>query len=199
MGAWNVAILNPKWIASEIMKIPAGTPIPMELGLGPSISVKAKIADLIFIPSSERLLISPSKEDEEMFKGTDEAVEKIYSLLPYTPIEAVGYNFLYELEENEDFLVGINFQASHYNEMYKDIGASAGSESAIQHSLALFDDAYVILNLLLKISGKKKLLSFNYHYQVNDNKEKIKQSLNKFYKNYKHSQTVTQKLIKVVI
>jgi hypothetical protein len=190
--------LNPKWIASEIMNIPTGTSIPMELGLGPSISVRSKIADLVFIPSSERLIVNPSKEDEELFKHTDEAITRLYNLLPYTPIEAIGYNFQYELEENEDFTIDIDFQASRYNEIYKNIGASAGTESAILHSLALHDDAYVVLNLQLKISGKRKLLSFNYHYQINYSKEKIQKSLNKFYNNYKHSQTVAQSIIKEV-
>ena len=155
VGAWNTAILNPKWIASEILKLPQGTSIPMELAVGPAMSVRAKIADLYFIPSSDKLIINPSKEDEELFKLADTAINTLYNTLPYTPIEAIGYNFLYELEENEDFAVDINFEASRYNELYKTINASAGHESTIQHSLSLNNDAYVVLNLLLKKSGKR--------------------------------------------
>jgi hypothetical protein len=126
----------------------------------------------------------------------DKSIDDLYATLPYTPIEAVGYNFLYELEESENFVMDVDFEASHYDKIFKTIKASAGTESVIQHSLSLNDDAYVILNLQHKISSKKKFLTINYHYQTNNDKERIKNSLAKFYSNYKHSKLISSKLIK---
>lgn len=191
-----MAILNPKWIASEILRLPKGTSVDMELGIGPALSVRAKIADLYFIPSNERLIVNPSKEDEKLFQLVDKSIDDIYRTLSYTPIEAIGYNFLYELEENENFVMDVDFEASHYDKIFATIKASAGTESVIQHSLSLSEDAHVILNLQHKISAKRKFLTINYHYQTNNDKERIKNSLAKFYLNYKHSKLIFSKLIK---
>ncbi len=167
----------------------------MELGVGPGISVRAKISDLFFVPTSDRLIVNPSREDEDLFKLADNAIENLYNILPYTPIEAIGYNFLYVMEDTEDFAIDLKFEASNYNALFKGFGASAGSESVLQHSLVLLDDEYVVLNLQMKVSGNKKSIAFNYHYQASNDKTKIEQALNKFYKKYKHSQDTISNLI----
>ncbi|MCK5506162.1 MAG: hypothetical protein KAJ10_13440, partial [Thermodesulfovibrionia bacterium] len=195
VGAWNVAILNPRWIATEILKLPMSTAIPMELGVGPGISVRAKIADLFFVPASDRLIINPSREEEALFKLTDQAIENLFEVLPHTPIEAIGYNFLYSLDDDEDFAIDVKFEASNYDALFKKFNASAGQESVVQHSLVILDDSYVVLNLQMKILGKKKLLVFNYHYQAKNDKARIKQAINKFYKNHRHSQDSLSSLI----
>lgn len=196
VGAWNLAILNPRWIASEILKLPEGTQFPIEMAIGPSISLKANISDLFIVPGSDRIIVNPSKEDKALFKLADKVVNDLYATLPYTPITAIGYNFVYELEEDEAFAIAMNFDAAQYGDVFKTFGAAAGSASMVQHSLALYEDAYVVLNLVQKIEVRKKVVSMNYHYQINNDKEKVKHSLNKFLSNYEHSQTVISKLIK---
>ncbi|KJU86848.1 hypothetical protein MBAV_000962 [Candidatus Magnetobacterium bavaricum] len=196
MGAWNVAILNPKWIANEIMKLPIETAILMELGVGTTLRLRAKIADLFFIPTNERLILNPSKEDDEVFKLADSAVNKLYNTLPYTPIEAIGYNFTYELDEREDFSVDIKFELPCLNDFYKDIEASAVLESEVHHALKLSNDAYVIFNITLRIVSDKKIVAINYHYQTDNDRGRIEHALDKFYINYKHSQLAISRLTK---
>ena len=160
-----------------------------------NISIRAKIKDLFFIPTTEKLIINPSKADEDLFKLADTVTLKLYKTLPYTPIAAIGHNFSYELEEGETFSIDIDFSAYYCKEIYKNVGASPGPVSLIQHSLFLRDDTHVILNLSFKMTEEKRILSMNYHYQVDNDSDKIKHALSKFYKNYQNSELTSSKLI----
>jgi hypothetical protein len=196
VGAWNLAILNPRWIATEILKLPEKTQIPIEMAIGPSISLKASISDLFITPGSDRIIISPAREDKALFQVADKIINDLYATLPHTPITAIGYNFSYELEEGEEFAIAISFEATRFSDVFKTFGAAAGSSSMIQHSLALYEDAYVVLNLVQKMEETKKSVAMNYHYQTNNDKKQIENSLNKFLSSYKHSQAAISKLIK---
>ena len=166
----------------------------MELAFGISTNIRAKIRDLFFVPTAEKLIINPSKEEEELFQIADTAASALYETLPYTPITAIGHNFSYELEESETFSLTIGFSASNCEEMYKDI-AKPGNNSLVQHSLFLSKDSYVVLNLSFKIIDDKKIISMNYHYQVNNDNNRIKHALGKFNQNYQHSKIITSQLI----
>ncbi len=168
----------------------------MELSIGISTKIRAKIKDLFFIPTPEKLIINPSKEEEELFKLADKAASTLYDTLSYTPIAAIGHNFSYELEENEAFSIDINFGAVNFKDIYNEISASPDNSSFIQHSLYINDDTDVVLNLSCKIIDGKRYLSMNYHYQVNNNNEKIRNGLSKFHKNYIHSKITNSKLIR---
>jgi hypothetical protein len=167
----------------------------MELAVGISTNIRAKIRDLFFIPTAEKLIINPSKEKEELFQLADTAASALYETLPYTPITAIGHNFSYELEESETFSLSIDFSVSNCEELYKNIDVKTGNNSLVQHSLFLSKDSYVVLNLSFKIIDDKKIISMNYHYLVNNDNNRIKHALGKFNQNYQHSKIITSQLI----
>lgn len=175
--------------------MPAGSSLPIEMAIGPSITFKAKIADLFFIPGNERIIINPAMEDQALFTKSDQLMEKLYKTLPYTPISAIGYNFLYELENEEDFKIPL-CDLYQYNDVFKSFEAVAGPASTIQYSLAMDNDAYVLLSIVQKQETKKKVLSMNYHYQVNNESSKITHALKRFLFSYEHSKITSSNLIK---
>lgn len=147
------------------------------------------------MPSSDKLIIIPAEEKEDLFKLADTAVLELYKTLPFTPIEAVGYNFVYELDAGESFALAMDFSGARNNEVYKKIGVSAGSVSLLQHALIPDEDKAVVLNMSYKIADDKKLLVMNYHYQVQNDSNKVDQSLGNFLKAYRHSKSVSSKMI----
>lgn len=198
LGAWNTAILNPMWLAQKVFDLPQDAQMPMELSggiLGIPTYFRAQIKGLYIIPTAEKFIINPSKEEEALFELTDIAVSKLYNILPHTPILALGHNFSYEIEGDEVFSLDFDFSAYHWGKIYKNIEASPASEALIQHSLYLMGDPYVILNISFKIAGEKKFLNLNYHYQVDNDSDKIKNALGKFRQNYKHSKLISITLI----
>lgn len=167
----------------------------MELAVGPALQVRAKIKDVYFIPSSDKLIMIPAEEKEELFELADTSVLELYKTLPYTPIEAVGYNFTYELDAGESFSLAMDFSGSRNDKVYKKIGASAGSVSLLQHALIPDEDKAVILNVSYKIADERKLLILNYHYRVQNDSNKANHSLGNFLKMYRHSKSVSSKMI----
>lgn len=177
------------------MKCPPKTNVEMELAVGTALQVRAKIKNLFFLPSADKLIISPAEESEDLFKLADTAASELYKTLPYTPIEAVGYNFAYELESGESFSLPVDFSGVRNKDVYKNIGASASSVSLLQHALVPEDDTAAVLNMSYKIAEEKKLLIMNYHYQVQNDGDKISHALGTFLKNYRHSKAVSSKMI----
>jgi len=166
------------------------------MALGTAVNLRTKIKDIYFMPTSEQLIINPSLEESALFKLAEEAAATLYETLPHTPVRAVGYNFSYELERKEDFLLDVGFTPSKYKDLFKSINAKPGDALIVQFPLALEEDKDAVLNLTLKVTGVNKALSMNYHYQVDGDPEKTKRALNKFHKNYLHSKALQSSLIK---
>ena len=195
MGAWNVAILNPQWVAKNIFETKEGTHIPTEISIGTTANFRYQIENLYFLPAPDKLIINPVKEDDKTIKHIDKACLDLFELLPHTPITAIGNNYAYKLEENENFSLDINFETSNLKETYEIIETVPSTSSSLKHSLTLNDDSDVILNLSYKISEKQKEIHMNYHYQVDNKTEKIKHALCMFHKNYQHAKLIESKLI----
>jgi hypothetical protein len=195
VGAWNLAILNPKWFANEIMNVPKGTKFEIEMGVGPTMQLRAKIEGLIFIPSADRVIIAPAEENVDLIKFADSSALKLHTILPYTPIDGIGYNFTYELEENESFAGAVDFSTEYNKEAYKKFNGSAASTSTMLHSVKIADEPSVVLNLTYRIVEGQLSLIMNYHYSIGFDKEKVKDALGKFYRCYEHSKLVSSVLI----
>jgi hypothetical protein len=194
VGSWNLAILNPKWFADQIMHVPPGTQFKVEMAVGPTLQLRATIDGLIFIPAIDRVIMAPREETDELIRLVDNAAVDLYKKLPYTPIEAVGYNFTYELEEHEAFSGVVDFRTEVYEEVYKKLDCKSASTSTMLHSIQIGDEPG-LLNLTYKIAEGRKALVLNYHHPVEFSAEKINSALGKFYANYQHSKLVSSILI----
>jgi len=196
VGAWNTAILNPNWIAKEILILGEGEQISVEYSADIPIRFRIKIKDLYFIPNNDRLIINPSVLDNKLFELVNQSSLELYNKLPYTPITAIGHNFVYELDDDENFYPQIDFSVAKNRELYKTFHASPGSQSILRHSLLLEQDKFVILNLAFKQENGRKILDMNYHYQVDEDPNKIRHSLSRFFDNFNNSEFTKSQLIK---
>ena len=196
LGSWNSAILNPKWLSEKVFDIKEET-YNMEISMDMFLKTRIKIQDIYFMPTQNNLTIFPSnnvKDVQESFKLIEKATQKIFELLPFTPISAIGHNFIYELGESEVFSLELHFQGANYSALYKKISGKPIESSLVKHTIVLDEDNLVQLNINYK-TETKKTLELNYHYKVDDNNDKIKYSLSRYFLNYQHSQNVVDNLI----
>ena len=196
LGSWNSAILNPKWLSEKVFDIKEET-YNMEISMDMFLKTRIKIQDIYFMPTQNNLTIFTSnnvKDVQESFKLIEKATKKIFELLPFTPISAIGHNFIYELGESEVFSLELHFQGANYSALYKKISGKPIESSLVKHTIVLDEDNLVQLNINYK-TETKKTLELNYHYKVDNNNDKIKYSLSRYFLNYQHSQNVVDNLI----
>ena len=196
LGSWNSAILNPKWLSEKVFDIKEET-YNMEISMDMFLKTRIKIQDIYFMPTQNNLTIFTSnnvKDVQESFKLIEKATKKIFELLPFTPISAIGHNFIYELGESEVFSLELHFQGANYSALYKKMSGKPIESSLVKHTIVLDEDNLVQLNINYK-TETKKTLELNYHYKVDNNNDKIKYSLSRYFLNYQHSQNVVDNLI----
>jgi len=196
LGSWNSAILNPKWLSEKVFDIKEET-YNMEISMDMFLKTRIKIQDIYFMPTQNNLTIFTSnnvKDVQESFKLIEKATKKIFELLPFTPISAIGHNFIYELGESEVFSLELHFQGANYSALYKKISGKPIESSLVKHTIVLDEDNLVQLNINYK-TETKRTLELNYHYKVDNNNDKIKYSLSRYFLNYQHSQNVVDNLI----
>jgi hypothetical protein len=194
LGAWNTAIVNPKWLATEILKLPATHPYAVELQVDSTANIRAKIDRLLFIPTSDKLVISPTEDDPELFKLADQSMENLIATLPHTPIIAIGYNFNYLIPPDEKIAVDLNFNLSGLHNLYKGIGSSTSIKALIQHSLIFGKYNNLIMNISYSTDNGSFKIAMNYHYQINTDKNILPDAIGKFHEFYVHSQMSISKL-----
>jgi len=156
---------------------------------------KTTIRNINFIPTPDRLTISPNIDDSGVFKLIGEKSEILCKKLPHTPISSLGHNFSYELEDEERFTLELDFTSSSFSDLYKQIKATPKQESVLAHSLLIEKDPDVVLHVSFHARDGKRTLQLNYHYEIKDDIEKAQKVLGNFYDNYLHSKLANEKLI----
>ena len=56
-------------------------------------NIRVKLGDVYIMPSSDKLVFTPIKPDEGVFKIIEETSLSIFQNLKHTPIVAIGTNF----------------------------------------------------------------------------------------------------------
>lgn len=184
-------------MASHIYKIQKDQKFEYKINIDESRqNVRYMFGDIIFFPTWDKLTISPDKNkiDDKTVKDIGDYASKICETLPHTPIDALGHNFICELQPGQSFAIGNEFNSLTYNDMYKKVNLTPTSNSLLTHSLSIEGRKNVILNVSYTTSDKKTL-SLNYHYQINNNSDLAIEVTKKYFINYEHSLKLLSNLI----
>lgn len=194
VGGWNINILQPPWMAQQLFE-PAGKKFDVEMAVGAGMQLRVRINDLYILPGIDRIIFNPVREDEDLFSLADTVAAKLFEILPHTPIDGIGYNFAYSLDDSENFAISDNFKGENRNDVYNRFNASATSATVLQHSVLVEVFPIALLNIIYKYDKNSRVLTLNYHYQLDCKRDKIKSALNHFTKCYLHSKTICRELI----
>lgn len=185
-GNWNVAILTPQWIQTQFPTFNTEKNIPIEIGINIR-DIRYEIQNLIINPRPDKLIVSPKFETKECFNNLIKLTEGILKKLTHTPIQAVGTNHAYILDEKEKIGQIFNDSAKT-DEFYSTIGKKYSGTSVIQHVLTESDKQ---ITIYYNISSNAKMISFNYNRNTNNIDEVIK-----FAKDFKNHNSDTKNIIK---
>ena len=95
VGAWNTRIFNIAWLGEFIFP---GSTVNAYVSLVPGLPTKIAAENIEVIPTEERLLIRPTRADEETIQRLEDKSKEILRLLSHTPVRAVGVNMTYRTD-----------------------------------------------------------------------------------------------------
>lgn len=163
VGNWNMAILNPDWVASEILE---KEQVGIEALIGPGMPSYRYISDeFIIIPRPDRVTISSTLTTPASLNRVESLACTVLEKLPVTPISAIGVNFGYMEEEvielAEIFAISDRMKIA-------DAGLDV-FESTIVRSMK-FDEKMLNLRISQKEDGNIRI-HLNYHKAVSSAEE----------------------------
>jgi hypothetical protein len=100
IGAWNLAILTPSCIATDLFSLPVGTPIEVQVPMDGTGPLRVQHDGIIVSPSRSQLVITPGDPVPSKLKQASRIAVKAIELLPRTPMHAVGINLRYRVEQS---------------------------------------------------------------------------------------------------
>lgn len=161
-GNWNNKIFTANWVAANLFNLPPGRSI--EALITPEMNIGYKEQGVIIFPYDHLIEIQIEKlKEEKSFGVAINILNKLYDLLPHTPIKGVGINFTYIIE-NE--LIFIN----KYLEFIESIPGDFVNRQIIVGK----DTSDRKLNVLIDFIDNKNRVQFNFHY---DNFKKHPQNI----------------------
>ena len=154
-GSWNKRIFTPAWVASNLFELEkneievAFNPAEMDMGY----SYNNKV---VLFPRDNSIEIKVNVIDEESKIFSVNLINKILSLLPQTPIRALGFNIRYVFKKDEDYPIvnRMNQIICNYDEF---------STNQIKFSKE-FDNYQ--LNLITEIKANEYIINFNFHHRL---------------------------------
>lgn len=164
LGIWNPAILNPVWLAQNVHETAAGQGVQVQAEqflLVPGQPPRFTVFGIRYTPSRNRLVIHPTEVTEENFGLAQRVAGRILSLLPHTPIAAVGQNFEFVEEHPAPEQLTI-FDAA--NDLAERCDFDFESVSKQLTTSMRTEDRLV--NLTRLNTGGQLRLKFNFHYDV---------------------------------
>ena len=97
VGSWNVAILNPDWVARDLFGVNA-VEAQILIADGQT-SLKYKVGNVSISPQPSRVIISSLAGTDECLQESEGIAARLLERLPVTPVAAVGVNFGYTEEQ----------------------------------------------------------------------------------------------------
>jgi hypothetical protein len=195
LGSWNIAIINPFWLKKEFSElIEEEEKIIAEIIFGQNQKIRYNIKkkNSIIIIENNRLMISSKLINKENLLFVVNLGLGIFKKLPHTPITAIGHNFSYEINENEDFVINQFINTKEEFNFYNEFIKSDIIETQIKHTFYYKDYQ---LNIIYNNQKNNKNINFNFNYPTNSIDNTIN-AIKAFEQHYKESNQLITKVIK---
>jgi hypothetical protein len=163
VGKWNRFILSPQWVGKNIFEEPGlQVEFALNLELPPRYTSNEKFIRMV--PAEDRVIFFPLKQTDECLLEIEKRADKLFELLPHTPMTAFGINFGF-IETSNTKLYEI-FNIVDNGNLGK-VGCEL-KETSISRNF-LYGGSNLNLKITLKID--KVSFDFNFHYAVKNASE----------------------------
>jgi hypothetical protein len=158
-GSWNMAILNPSWMAREIF---CADPITVEVVVGEgTLALRYSHHNVAITPHPERIIFNATDASEAGLQTVEELACRLLEKLPVTPLVGVGINFGFEEDDvrrdvSEIFNIRDTGKFAEHN--------LPVSRSSIIRQIDDYDDRQI--NFRMSLENAILRMHFNFHKPV---------------------------------
>lgn len=164
VGAWNRAIFTPAWIGQNLFRLPAGTPIPVEIPIHARAPwrVRHDQEQLAVLVGNANLEIAVDSCDYAHLDAARSYATRAISELPKTPLSAAGYNVRWRIIDISPEVAGLAG-----GDLDPRIGRTGLTilDRSVRRSVT-FRDGVINLELSLSANGDATL-QLNFHMDSN--------------------------------
>jgi len=165
VGSWNTRLLNITWISKFLFD---GEEVVGEFSAIPGLPDRFSREGIRILPSEDRLIIAPTNFKDELFARVEEKAVRILQMLQYTPLRAVGVNYVF-IEDEPVPAIDEIFSSAGQDPLTQHLGGPL--KTIIQRSF-VYNDGTV--NISLAKENTETQISINYHWQIIEPTEAVK-------------------------
>ncbi|UCB56864.1 MAG: hypothetical protein JSV30_06635 [Candidatus Omnitrophota bacterium] len=172
VGKWNKYILSPQWAAKNIFEEPE-LQVEFPLNLDFPLRYTSLEKNIRLLPAEDKVIFVPLKLDDECLSEVGKLTNKLFEMLPHTPMRAFGINFGFSEKDNTELYKVFNVID---NAKLGEFNCELKQTCIIRRTV--YDENN--LNLRLTLKGNEVLFDFNFHYDVKnavEAKEKLKDNI----------------------
>jgi hypothetical protein len=153
LGRWNIAILNPKWLAANIFK---EKKLAVEFPIEPGLPLRIIGDKVMLIPREDRLIIGLTEVTNDILKRMESVAIQLLEKLPHTPIIKVGINFGYVIDKAPDQL------REHFPHPDSSVFAHQKLKPVSRSYRWSYDDNGQTINMFFELKDEELIIRFNF-------------------------------------
>ncbi len=158
VGAWNLAIFTPQWVASKLGAGQAGPVLRMGfLPAGVFTRFQLQSAALTLAPGS--LQVQPAADNDAAWGACETVALTVMDLLPETPVQALGINVGLDLDDTPEVRAVLEVRD------LRALSELGGATEAVTVSRRVRLDGHVVNVSLSRTDGVIRL-DANHHFEV---------------------------------
>lgn len=156
-GLWNTQIFHARWLAKNVFQEEGVT---LEVPTVPGLPQRFGGSDVTLVPGPSRVTVLPGRFQQDSLTHAEGIAHRVVELLPHTPLQAIGYNFGFAVEEADTSLLR-RFRDP-------DLGAytDAGFVSVRYSVVRSLERDGTTLNLSAQVAEGRLEFHFNYHSDI---------------------------------
>jgi len=155
LGNWNKKIFSPTWVASNLFELKENK---IEAFFNPNeLDIGFKLNDVVLFPKDTSLEIKLDNINEGAIELSGKLLNKILSILPHTPVKAIGVNIRYRFNKDKS------------NDIVKKLNTVQCKINDFETNQIKFSKKYekFQLNIIADLNPNDYLINFNFHYDFN--------------------------------
>jgi hypothetical protein len=154
LGNWNKKIFTPTWVATNLFELKENK---IEAFFNPNeLEIGYKLEDVVLFPKDTSIEIKLEKINDESKKKGGQLLNKLLSLLPHTPLKAIGINVRFKFNDNEDIPI-----VRKINKMHCKLDDFITSQIKFSKELEKSQ-----LNIITDLKKNEYIINFNFHHNL---------------------------------
>jgi len=193
IGAWNPAIIQPKWLRDEFPEIITEDKAGVQIVAGAVSSFRMEFSKFFLDPNGGRLVFIPKDFEKTTFELIAKLAHGMREKLKYTPIAAAGCNFVFKLEKGEMFTIDDIEQEDKVKARYGCFEKNCNLVGrGIRHTFAGTDYR---INVNYDYLDEAKIIRINFDYQPPFALNPMKTAAEKLLENFDNAEQIKNSLV----